>query len=778
MKHPPDYYLPEPDPRALTRPSYIDVSPGHSGPEEPGQNVFYEYWDLIRQHKVLLAVLAVLGTAAGLVAYAMTPPLYHTSTTMELQGFNESFMNMQAVDPQAGTGSYTPTGLNIATQIKIIESASVKGPVMDRLERELTPVMLPQNAVVAKLRAWLRIEPQDPLENMKRGLGTAISTLTVRALTGTRIIMLSAESTTPEVAASFLNALAQEYISQNSQSRSTSTQKTTQWLEGQIEETKAKLTQSEARLSDFVRKSGTLFVADQNTLADSKVKQLQGELATIQSDRIAKQSRYEMVKSSPPDALGEVIDDVNLRDYRNKLATLKSERAQLLTTLTAEHYKVKRVDAQIAEISAAQKREQDSVVQRVHNEYQASLRRERMLSREYSSQSGTVLGQTDKVAEYGLLKREVDIMRSYLNNLIAQVNQASVVSAVPTTNVRVIDVARAPSGPYAPEPLPYTAYGLGGGLAAGLGFVILRDKWKKIHVDRKFGMPGRSTDVLNVPELGVIPSADGGEKRLLPQLGRKRRVESPLLVGENGTQQDETDLALAGLAPRPALMADSFRLVLTSITMLDRNGQRPTVILVTSPGPGEGKTTVLSNLAITMAEAGSRVLIVDADLRRPRLHQIFGVENQRGLSDLILETSPMTVELVRQATQTTRVPGVSLLSSGSPASTMAIGRLFNSNRFPALLLHLRREFDAVLIDTPPMLQFSEARLLGRLTDGVILVVRSGATERESAMASSQRLLQDGIPVLGTVLNDWDPKTMQGRYMYNRYYHYYTQQEDQ
>jgi capsular exopolysaccharide synthesis family protein len=217
-------------------------------------------------------------------------------------------------------------------------------------------------------------------------------------------------------------------------------------------------------------------------------------------------------------------------------------------------------------------------------------------------------------------------------------------------------------------------------------------------------------------------------------------------------------------------VAESFRLTLTSILLMSRRGMHPKVLVITSPGPGEGKTTVVSNMAIATAETGRRVLVIDADLRKPRIHSMFGMENTEGLVDAIVhprgnsKSAPTVTE--------SSIPGVFVMAAGTTSGTK-LSQIFHSTEVPALLSKLAGQFDVILIDTPPMLQFSDARLMARHADGVILVVRSGVTGRESAIAAREQLGQDQIEVLGTVLNDWDAKGSDAS-GFNAYYNAYLQ----
>jgi receptor protein-tyrosine kinase len=218
------------------------------------------------------------------------------------------------------------------------------------------------------------------------------------------------------------------------------------------------------------------------------------------------------------------------------------------------------------------------------------------------------------------------------------------------------------------------------------------------------------------------------------------------------------------------LIAESFRSLLTSILFSGKNGDRPRVLVLTSASPMEGKTTVASNLGIALAEIKRKVLIIDGDLRKPRMHEIFDLPNERGLKSLLYE-HPLTADGLYQVVQETSIPGLFVLPSGTATENAA--NLLYSENLPLLLAKFKRDFDMVIIDTPPMLQMPDARIVGRRADAVILVTRAGHTTRDLALAANQRFAEDKTRVLGTILNDWDPnKTSHAEYGYGRRYHHH------
>jgi polysaccharide biosynthesis transport protein len=765
-------------------PAAVNSAQVRAQPEDSGGAIL-GYWQLIKRRKKLVFITAVLGALIAFVILLRQPPIYSAGTTIELQGFNASFMNLSAVDPLAG--NYGVGKDNINTEIRIIKSSSIRGPVMDRLRRETAPVTPPKGGALSPLRAFFRGK-DDPLTEMRRGLGMAAGSLSAQNLLGTHIILISSESTIPDIAANFANAVAAEYMAQAAQQRTISTQKMSQWLESQLEETRVKVEQAENRLQDFVRKSGGTFVGEQKeTLASTKFRTLEAELVGIQASRIAEQAKYERVKASPPDSLPDIVDNPGYQLNQAKLAQLKEDLAKLNETLTPANPKVQRVQEQIEETTAAMQKQKEMILQRFKTEYENVLTHEKLLANAYTGQAGAVSAQSDKAAQYAQLKREVDLYQGTLNAILSQVNQSAIASALPTTNARVIDAAVTPALPYKPDAEIYELYGVLGGVCFGVLLILGLDQISTWRSSLIFGMPGYSPRVLKVPELGVIPSIESARSledavsgsrwsRLLPGSNRgaaevvsSGRKWSRLLPNSNA-QRDRTVTAVPlGPTSNGSIHAESFRLTLTSILLMSRRGRQPKIIVVTSPGPGEGKTTVVSHMAIAVAESGRKVLIIDADLRRPRMHTIFGIENNEGLGEVMTPAKGNGNGSVRRTPTVcqTHIEGVFVLPSGT-IGDLNLSQVFHSPEIPALLDKLTEQFDLILIDTPPMIQFSDARLMARFSDGLILVVRSGVTARDSAVTARDQLAQDNINVLGTILNDWDARTN----LRNQYHPYY------
>jgi polysaccharide biosynthesis transport protein len=728
---------------APIEPPYTTVNPaGDAAPDKINP------FELLRRYWLLLTALVTVGLAAGFVSVVLSAPMYRSGLLLEIQNANGNL-------PKTGGNNYEDNDVNIQTQIGILKSSSFLKKGAERMQSDNLALAPNRTDVFSRIRQRIRPATQDLVDAQAKELGIAIETFNAQAVVHTRLIDLSCESSSPEVAAQFLNSMAAEFSEYGSQTRTETAQKTSEWLAEQIEDTKAKVQEAEQHLQDFMRASGNVFAGQDTTLEDTKLANLKAELAKIQNERIFRQSRYELTKKNPPESLAEVLDDGTLRGYQKQIDELKRDKAALETVYTPKHEKVRKIDAQLELTQKSYQNEIASVIQRIKNDYEASLRQEKLLTGEYDGESQRVGSEAGKAAQYNNLKREVETQRTMYQTLLGQLNEANLTSSVPVNPVRVVEAATPPEIPYTPRPALNISMGglFGGVLAAGL--VFLRER-----MDRSIKAPGAARRLFNAPELGVIPN--------FPQNGHAnskvggRGVKARLL---NGSHEDSAAV-LATWQSGPAFIAESFRGTLASILRNPASGRDQKMILITSPGPAEGKTTVVQNLGIALAETGRRVLLVDADFRRPHLHRKFSLPNEWGLIDLLCEDRPLSEYPPERLGTFTGLPGLSILPNRVTQNN--VSKALYSPRLRTILETLAKRYDMVLVDAPPLLSVADTRIVAPLTDALILVLRSGVTNRESALEAYERIREDGLTLLGTVLTDYDLSADRRRQYYYDY----------
>ena len=731
-----------------------------------------EYWQMVRRHKVAVVVVSMLGAIAGFLYTLPQPRIYQAHTTIEVQGLNEDFLGLHNVSPTVSpTSNYYPD-FDIQTQFKIMQSESLANSVVADLEKGKPPENLRPPDRLTVWKKALKIDPPSQDELWRLAIGTAAGSVRVRASGTNRIVEITCDSTQPQIAASFANTLTREFIEQNLEARWKSTEYTGEWLTRQLQDIKIKLEKADEELNSYAKSAGLTFTDEKTSVEEDKLRSLQKDLLQAQSDRVSKQSKYEMAASSPPEALPDVLDDSALRDDETNLTDLGRKYAELRIALTPQNPEVRRVQAQMTLMEATIKQERANILTRIKNEYEAAQNREKLMTASYLAEVKLVADQSEKTTHYGILKREVDSTRSLYETMLQRMKEASVASALRASNIRVVDPAVPPEIPYKPNVPRYIVMGLLLGICVGVSLVVLRER-----ADRTLHDPGDIAYYLHLPELGVVPTANieltsrGFKTSRSPQA---RGVATLDLNGQPGVEEVLDDrVELITHVRKKSLISESFRTTLTSILFSGHNGNRPRVLVMTSASPKEGKTTVVCNLAIALAEINHRVLVIDADLRRPRMHNVFGVKNDNnGLSELLLKQEPLDEAALRAAVRATHIPNLFVMPAGR--SRFNAASLLHSERLPELLRGLRQQFDTIMIDTPPMVNIPDARVLARLADGVILILRSAHTTRDAALLAKQRFIDDGIPVMGTILNNWNPNTPGYGYYrnyYEGYFHY-------
>jgi len=451
--------------------------------------------------------------------------------------------------------------------------------------------------------------------------------------------------------------------------------------------------------------------------------------------------------------------------------------------MTPEHYRVRELTMQVAEVEKALQKEKDNLVNRLKSDVEASLHREGMVSEQYAKQAAKVSLRDDKLVRYNMVQRDVDSQRRLYETLLQRVGEVGLAAAMRTSTITVVDQATAPLSPYSPNMMASVGIGFFGGATLGLVLALVR-----FRSDRTIRYPGEASFHLQIRELGVIPSVRGRGLKLLRSRDNVKKFQqinpSPgLIVPDNPeeaiaettnvpahmpaqTRLPVRSVALATWLRIPE-MAEAFFGAVNSLVFSGKEGTGGRVIVLTSPEVGDGKTTVATNLAIAMAQIGRKVVLVDGDLRKPRLHSVFGEDPSNGLAKILEGDDPIEKRPLEQFVCKTEIPNLSIIPT-KPVHD-GVSTKLHSVRLRTLLERLRGEFDVVIIDCPPVLHISDARVFGWLSDGVLLVFRAGKTTKEAALTVHDTLMQDGIRVLGTILNDWKPRKGERYATYSSYF---------
>lgn len=729
---------------------YPSAQPAAPGDTVNLNSLFLQLW----RHRWLIFGMTLAGLLSGLALALLTPPSYQARATLQLEGFNNDafYRVLSPVSPQIPNA---PVENYLQNQVALLRSDTLAGRVAD----ELAIVPAPPPAWFALLEPFRRLAGRTPPSPEQARLLAVQRALDVRTSRNSEILEVRYSASSPARAAEGADMAATEFIALNHEHRDALVEATTEWLGKQTGELKARLEAASQALHRYAAGSGIVFSGpeDQSTLAKERMRRIEEALTAAQAERAARQSRFEAALAAKPEALPDGALQGAYRESVAELQNLRRQLAEAKTLFTPAHAKVKGLEAQISEIEQSLSRERSDAVARLRTDYLAAAGTEVRLAAAHAEQLRTLQSQAAMSTRYTLLKREVETMQQVYDAMLQKEKEASMAAALRATNVRVIDHAQPPTSPRSPNLPLHLSLGLALGCFGGLVLTVIRERAGILR------QPGDAAD-LYVPELGAIPSAR--LDRTLSGAGLW-----PLRLGAR-----HEPLELVTWREERSLLSESFRATLASILFRVSNGHSSSgdcpsagrTFVFTSVEPVEGKTTVATNLAIALSETGKKVLLIDADLRRPRIHSVFDLCNDWGLTDLLSGEPPGPNAPLDALARATQIPNLWVLPSGPGAAV--ISRLLYSPSLPRLFEQLHSQFDLVLIDSPPLAYYSDARVFGHLSDGVVLVVRANRTARETLRAACLRLMQDGIPILGTVLNDWtfDDAHRRG---YSDYYRY-------
>ena len=745
------------------RPTSIDISRAVSA-HRPQPETTVNYSALLRRHRN--PVLAIIGgTLLLAVLYTLVAhKTYKSQAILEVMNQNGDFMNSKDVDPTASA----VTGQDfIDTQTKLMTSPPVVLRTAEILGPQVPASIAGSQGLMGRLHKLFGESTTPTTADGEAVVLSMLSGAKVKEDGTSDLLMLTMTGPDPKLTADAANTLTEQFIEHAQEVRMSSAGTTNKFLASELADARKKLQTSEDDLQTYAKQTGIVIPNEsQESVAADKLRQIQSDLTKAESDEADTKAQAETSAKNPVDALPQVLDDQTMRDNRARLSDLRRQLSDLSVTLTPANYKIQQLNAEIAELEAANAKQRANIVKRLGVQNSETERRKQLLSAAYQAQLGVVSDQSSKEVRYNILKKEVDANRDIYQSMLQRVKQAGIMAALKSSDVRVVSPALPAKTPYQPNLWLNLAIGLMAGLVFSTVYILLSER-----NDASLRTPGQSVKHLNVPELAVIPSARIGNSERIPLTLRNLSAANTAMEGGTGLvasgKSALVDKEMVQWCQDETMMADAYRSAITSILLTRINGASPRVILVTSPRPKAGKTTTVANLGISMAEIGRRVLLIDGDLRRPRLGKLFGLQFATGLSDALLDEGSGKVTL-DSVVRPSAVPGLYVLPGGSEPAN--ISKLLHSTFLDNLIEVARSEYDFVLIDSPPMMGMADARLLSRNADGVILISRAGETSPEQLTEAKERLADDGTPVIGTILNGCDLRIEDPSYVshYNSY----------
>jgi capsular exopolysaccharide synthesis family protein len=581
-------------------------------------------------------------------------------------------------------------------------------------------------------------------------IGSIKGGLSVKPVGGTQMVDIHYRSHDPKLGAEVVNKLVDTYIDEDLRSKFERTRHVSTWLQKQLDDLKQDASDAQRQLVEYQRQHNIVGNDEGSNLTMQNLGQISGDLESAEADRIVKESRMREFASKDADLVSLMGDNPQVGALRAQLNELLQQRSQQSLKLGDKHPRMQELEEQIGKVRLSLEREVALARRQVQDEYESSLHLEQTLRLRLDKQKEAAYDLNEDVSQYMILRHEAELNRDLYDALRMRLKEASVTAGLSATDITVIDRAQVPSVPVAPRKTMAMMVGLLGGLLAGIVIAFMIES-----IDDRVQTSEEVENVSSLASLATIP-------HMAEAPGKRKREE------EDGMNSSPSrDRQLISLHSPKSLAGEAYRGLRSSL-LLSSIDTPPRVIVITSAFPGEGKTTTAVNCAITLAQRGERVLLVDADLRRGSLDRVFGVEDRSfGLSTIL--TQPGGQRAI--PTPLAELPTMFVLPTGPRPPNPA--EMLSSHRMEEQLRQWAKDFDRVVLDTAPVLAVSDTQSIATQADTVILVVRAGVTRKRALIRARDLLWRINAPVAGVVVNDVDMRLENFyTYRYGMYgYHY-------
>jgi capsular exopolysaccharide synthesis family protein len=766
-------------------PDYMDAY--HYGYDyEATGNSFHlrNIWRAIRRHKLLVTVIPILVTFLILVEVNRPRPIYEASATVEIK--KDAWVVVKSgdsvIEEEGDTSLSSPT---IKTNTLMIKSRPVLLDVASRLAlnrepeffditrkkksffetlKELSPMAEAAEPDGAQEKARPRktgpakrvdsggtsekADSQDEISEEEKAIlqpyvGVILDNLNVEPIRDTRALKISFVHTNPNIAAAVANGIAESFIDRSFQNKTNKINRATAWLERTTQDLKTKVAKTEQALANYTREHNIYEPDAKGGIVSDKLTQLHAQALRSEMDRVLKESLYEEVRAGRISQLPEVFADPKIAALQTELGQLTIQAAQLDLDYGPKNPQVVIIRQRMAAIKTQIDASRTALEKKLEAEYGRAVRDEKTLKTALEQAKSEAVQQNQAAVQYNLLKQEADTTRALYTQFLQKTNQANIQLAEQPSNVRVIEPAEVPSHPVTSNRPLYIFLGFFASFTACVGIAFLFE-----HLSKTIKSVEDVNRYIQLPAIGVIPDIKAQTSRhLLAKNGKQKQAT-------DGSASGESVLGLSRLNTRPvvsfddrSMVAEAYRAVSTSV-LLSSVDSPPKTILVTSGLAGEGKTTTAVNTAISLAQFGASVLIIDCDLRNPTGHKVFNLDNSRGLSTYL--SSDVEIDSVICKL---KIPNLSMMTAGPIPHNPA--KLVISRKMKLMLQTLGERYDHILIDSPPLIGVTDAIILSTLVDGVIVVVHGNKSTREIARRTRQELSNVGANIFGVVLNNID-----------------------
>jgi len=676
----------------------------------------------------------------GVTVYALTStPIYEGRTRLLIESGQPNIVAFKEVIDQAQAESDY-----YQTQYNILQSRTLARSTLDRLglwnnadlnapsSKWATDSLSFVARLVPFARATGQLSPPDSGDAgaQSRVIDRFLAAVTIAPVRNSRLVDIRFRLPDPGVAAAVANTMADTYIEQTLAYKFTASKDASSWLGERLTEQRAQVEAAELALQKYREQNGAIPLEDRQNIVVQKLADLNAAVTRAKTDRLMKEAMYRQLGTGQDtavlDTFPAILANGFIQQQKLELAALRRQEVQLGERLGERHPDMVKLRSAIQNAEAALHTEVAKVVQSVGTEYRAALTQEQSLTMALEQQKTEALAMNRKAIEYGVLEREVESGRQIYQSLTQRARETSVAGELRSSSIRVVDRSEVPVEPVSPRVAVSLVLALFGGGLLAIGAALFFE-----YLDNRIKTPEEIEAHLGLATVGFIPALPKGWK-------------------------DREPLLSHGVPPD---FAEAFRALRTNV-LFSAAEKGPRVVVVTSSGPGEGKTIVASNLAIGFAHAGQRVLLADGDLRRPRVHEVFGCAQEPGLSNALVGDAK-----VSEAVRRSPVPGLCLLTAGRVPPNAA--ELLGSQRFREMLTSIRGQFDWVVIDSPPVMAVTDPNILANLADSVVFVIGAEMTSYKIAQRSVEQLDRGRAVFAGAVLNR--VQIQRHAYYYSEYY---------
>jgi capsular exopolysaccharide synthesis family protein len=715
------------------------VLPWDQMPREPH---LLDYIIILRKHQwLILTFLLTVVTVATIASFKMKPE-YDAAARVEVDKESQNMLPFQEVNSY---DEFMDMENYIETQTKILQSETLAFQTIKSLDLG----RYPEFGGAAKSLTWVRVGSAAQRPAI---LGAFLGRLSVKRVPNSRLVEVQFEAQDPQLAALVVNTHLQNYIEENFRSKYDATTQASTWLSAELEELRIKVEKSEDARIAYERQNHIWEVDDKKDITSQKLADLSKAVTDAQTLMAEKEALYRMAISGNVDALPATRENAVIQDLLKRKSELDESYAEAMNQYGPNYPKVQRLAVQQKEVEADLEKARKTIIEGVEQEFATARQRVELLQEAVDKQKAEANDLAEKMVQYHILQHDAEANKQLYDGLLQKLKEAGITAGLRSSNIRVVDPALAPASPSRPQKARNILLAVLVGLVGGIGLALFRE-----YLDNTVKSPDDIENLTGLPSLAVVPSLPGmnGHHGRLARLARE--TAQPVASGPR--------VELLAYAQPKSQISEAFRALRTSL-LLSQADHPPQVILVTSALPREGKTTAAVNLAVTLAQLGDRTLLLDSDLRKPGIRRALNmtVGKEAGLSSYLAGVSTLDDVVIPHPT----INNLEALTTGpvppSPAD------LLSSHRMREAVVELRRRFKFIVIDSPPIMAATDAVILSSLTDGVLLVVRSGETPKEAFTRTRDLLAGVKSRLLGVVLNAVDSSAPDYYYSY-RYYPY-------